>query len=487
MELFMLFNSFQFIIFLPCVIVVYYLLPHKLRWGLLLIASYYFYMAWRPEYIILIVISTLVDYSVSILIEKEHNIIRRKLLLFLSLFANLGLLFVFKYFNFFNQELGDIYRLISNRQYPIAGLKLILPMGISFYTFQTLSYTLDVYRGKRKAERHLGYFALYVTFFPQLVAGPIERSDRLLPQLKKKHNFNYANFMTGLSRICWGFFKKVVIADRIAVIVNTIYNNLNSYNGFYLIIATVGFAIQIYCDFSAYSDIAIGSAKIMGVDLMENFKVPYLAKSISEFWSRWHISLSTWFRDYLYIPLGGNRVNKKWKYYRNIMVVFLVSGFWHGANWTFIIWGFLHGFYQLVERLTKDLAKKAQVTFKLPRIFKFAITITLVMFAWIFFRANNLQDAIYVVSNISLNNITVLLNPTALYNLGLDNKDFWLLVICILFLLITDTFRYSKDKQVLVTSRFFAREICCLLLILFIVVFGYYGTYDASTFIYFQF
>ena len=268
-------------------------------------------MVWKPEYIILIMISTLVDYFAGLMMEKQDNKQKRKKFLVLSLLINLGLLFVFKYFNFFNEELGKLYTAISSNTYSIQNLRLLLPMGISFYTFQTLSYTMDVYRGKRKAERHLGYFALYVTFFPQLVAGPIERSDRLLPQLRQKHKISYQNTMDGVLRICWGFFKKIVIADRVALMVNAVYNDLPTYTGIYLIIATIGFAIQIYCDFSGYSDIAIGSAKIMGIDLMENFKMPYFSKSINEFWTRWHISLSTWFKDYLYIPLGGNRTTKR--------------------------------------------------------------------------------------------------------------------------------------------------------------------------------
>jgi len=301
----MLFNSLEFLIFLPIVIIVYYILPHKFRWVLLLAASYYFYMAWNPKYIVLIVISTLVDYFAAILMEKQKNKARRKVFLLISLFANLGLLFLFKYFNFANGTMGRIFNLFADKPYPIGSLSLLLPIGISFYTFQTLSYTIDVYRGTRKPERHFGYFALFVTFFPQLVAGPIERSDRLIPQLKIKHKLNYNSTVEALLRIAWGFFKKVVIADRIAVIVNSVYNDLGSFSSIHYIIATVGFAIQIYCDFSAYSDIAIGSAKILGINLMENFKMPYFSASISEFWSRWHISLSTWFKDYLYIPLGG--------------------------------------------------------------------------------------------------------------------------------------------------------------------------------------
>jgi len=482
----MLFDSIQFIIFLPCVIILYYLLPHKIRWILLLGASYYFYMVWRPEYIILIIVSTLVDYFAGLMMEKQASKKKRKALLLLSLFVNLGLLFVFKYFNFFNQELGRFYSLVSNNEYPIAGLNLILPMGISFYTFQTLSYTIDVYRGTRKAERHIGYFASYVTYFPQLVAGPIERSDRLLPQLRQKHKFDYENTMSALMRILWGFFKKIVIADRVAIIVNTIYGDLPSYSGIYLIVATLGFAIQIYADFSAYSDIAIGSAKLMGIDLMENFKMPYFSKSMSEFWSRWHISLSSWFKDYLYIPLGGSRVGKKWRRYANVMIVFLVSGFWHGANWTFLIWGFLHGFYQIVERLLSDLFKKIKMSFELPNYIKRIITFALVLFAWVFFRADNISDAYYVITHSGFSNVYAVFSPS-MYGLGLDRKDFMLLIFSVIFLTITDALRYKRKIHSIVNAPYFVKGVLCIILLLFVIVFSYHNVGPPSEFIYFQF
>ena len=440
----------------------------------MLFASYYFYMAWKPEYIVLIIASTLIDYFAAIMMEKQDDPKKRKLFLILSLCSNLGLLFVFKYFNFFNQEFASFYALLSTKAYPIAGLNLLLPIGISFYTFQTLSYTIDVYKNKRKAERHLGYFALYVTYFPQLVAGPIERSDRLLPQLKKKHKFDYDTAMSATLRICWGFFKKVIIADRVAVIANAVYGDLPSYGGAYLIIATLSFTIQIYCDFSAYSDIAIGCAKLMGVDLMENFKMPYFSKSIAEFWSRWHISLSTWFKDYLYIPLGGSRVNKKYKMYLNILIVFIVSGLWHGANWTFLVWGFLHGFYQLVERTIKGLFEKSKHAFKMPDIIKWAITFVLVLVGWVFFRANTIGDAFYVLSNIGVGGFD--LQP--LLDMGLSKKELLVLVCCIIYLFITDGIKYQKNTVQLVKSDF-AQGLVAVMLILFIIVFGYYGDYDA--------
>jgi alginate O-acetyltransferase complex protein AlgI len=354
-------------------------------------------------------------------------------------------------------------------------------MGISFYTFQTLSYTMDVYRGKRKAERHLGYFALYVTFFPQLVAGPIERSDRLLPQLRQKHKISYQNTMDGVLRICWGFFKKIVIADRVALMVNAVYNDLPTYTGIYLIIATIGFAIQIYCDFSGYSDIAIGSAKIMGIDLMENFKMPYFSKSINEFWTRWHISLSTWFKDYLYIPLGGNRTTKRWKYYLNIMIVFLVSGFWHGAEWTFLVWGALHGIFQIAERLTARGTKK----FKIPDIIKLMFTFSLVCFTWIFFRADNLQDSFYIISNLGFSGYKVFIGEKSILSLGLDNKELLLAVLSAIFLFAVDGIRYYKKTPI--KNSYFTKGIMSIFLIIIIIIFGKYGANEANEFIYFQF
>ncbi len=360
-------------------------------------------MCWKPEYVILIIISTIIDYYSGIMMEQEEKVENRKKFLYLSLFSNLGLLFTFKYFNFFSNSVLTVLNSF-NLFYDSPTFKLLLPVGISFYTFQTLSYSIDVYKGKQKAEHHLGYFALYVSFFPQLVAGPIERSTRLLPQFYKKHEFNSKRVSDGIKLILWGFFKKVVIADRLAILVNHIYNDVQSYHGVTLLLATYFFAFQIYCDFSGYSDIAIGSAQILGYDLMKNFDRPYYAKSISEFWKRWHISLSTWFRDYLYIPLGGNRVNKA-RWYFNLFVTFLVSGLWHGANWTFVIWGAIHGIYLIIAIWTKSIVDRFYLFIKLSnnwirKIIDIFVTFHLVLFAWIFFRANSFSDAIYVIKNI---------------------------------------------------------------------------------------
>ena len=399
----MLFNSLQFLVFFPIVIAIYFIIPHKKRWILLLIASYYFYMCWKIDYIILIIISTLIDYLCSNKMSKIPQKKDRKKWLLISLVSNLGILFGFKYFNFFSENIQLLFNQY-NIFYEMPFFNVLLPVGISFYTFQTLSYTIDVYNEKTTAQKHLGVFAVYVSFFPQLVAGPIERSNHLLPQFFQKHEFSYDRIKSGLQKMLWGFFKKIVIADNLAILVDGVYNNLDNYSGITLVVATVFFTFQIYCDFSGYSDIAIGTARVMGFELRENFKRPYFSKSIREFWQRWHITLSTWFRDYVYIPVGGNRV-VKWKWYYNILITFLLSGLWHGANWTFIIWGALHGGYLIIalilhapkQKLGKKIEKYSP---HLNKILDVSITFVLVVFAWIFFRANNINDAIYVINNI---------------------------------------------------------------------------------------
>ncbi|MCP4600828.1 MAG: MBOAT family protein, partial [Proteobacteria bacterium] len=404
----MAFNSLQFLVFFPVVVSLYFMVPHRARWPLLLVASYYFYMCWRVEYALLILITTVVSYVTAIAMDRRDDPRWRSFWLASCLAINLGILFVFKYFNFFSQSfysLANHFNLLEEAP----GFDLLLPIGISFYTFQTLSYTIDVFRKGRQPERHFGIFALYVSFFPQLVAGPIERSTRLLPQLFEEKRFDPDRVTRGLKQIGWGYFKKIVIADRLALVVNPVYENVSDQDGFSLAIATIFFAYQIYCDFSGYSDIAIGSARVMGYDLMSNFNRPYHARSIADFWRRWHISLSSWFRDYLYFPLGGSRVSTKTRWCFNVMVVFLVSGLWHGANWTFVAWGGLHGIYLVIGRLTRGLRERffARLTL-LPRQFKgilpgvqIALTFALTTFAWIFFRADSLSDALLVVGRMA--------------------------------------------------------------------------------------
>ena len=349
----MLFNSLHFLVFFPAVVALYFATPFRFRWVLLLAASYYFYASWEPVYLGLIVLSTLVDYVVALRMGALPSGRKRRPYLLVSILANLGMLGTFKYLGF----VTDSFRVLSGQLgifQDFAAFDLLLPVGISFYTFQTLGYSIDVYRGKKEPERHLGIFALYVSFFPQLVAGPIERAGRLLPQLHQRHTFDYHRVTSGLQRMMWGFFKKVVIADQLALYVDPVYASPESYPGQVVILATYLFAFQIFCDFSGYTDIAIGAARVFGYDLMENFQRPFFAASIQDFWRRWHISLSTWLRDYLYIPLGGSRVSKGRSYF-NLFLVFLLAGLWHGAGWNFVVWGGLHGMYLIVSVATQDV------------------------------------------------------------------------------------------------------------------------------------
>ena len=396
----MLFNSWQFAVFFVIVFFSYFALPHRFRWILLLIASYYFYMSWNPELVVLISGVTLETYLAARMISTPGRSQRaRKAILAVSVTIPLLLLFFFKYFNFFA---GAVAEALTRISIPVRSpaLDIILPVGISFYTFQSLAYVIDVYRGDIAAQKHLGIYALFISFFPQLVAGPIERSKNLMPQFFEEHRFSYQNGADGLRMMAVGLFKKLVVADTLAYHVNVVYNDLPNHSGLSLIVATVLFAFQIYCDFSGYSDIAVGAARMLGFRLMKNFDSPYLSGSIKEFWRRWHISLSTWFSDYVYIPLGGNRVRLP-RYYFNLFVTFLISGLWHGANWTFLIWGALHGLYRVVGAIRDSLRKRrglspAEEATGFRAAFNVAFTFVLVTVGWVFFRANTVQDAFYV-------------------------------------------------------------------------------------------
>jgi len=400
----MLFNSIPFLIFFPVVTLLFFLLPHRFRWFLLLAASCFFYMFFKPIYIFILAFTIVIDYYAGILLENEQDKRRRKRYLVMSLVANIGVLAVFKYFNFINENITGLASLFGWKNH-IPYLNILLPVGLSFHTFQAMSYTIEVYRGNQKAERHFGIYSLYVMFYPQLVAGPIERPQNILHQFYAKQQFNYYNATRGLNLIAYGLFKKMVVADRLAEYVNAVYGDVANASSLSAFVAACFFSIQIYCDFSGYSDIAIGTARFMGFDLMTNFNRPYLATTISGFWARWHMSLSTWFKDYLYIPLGGSRAGK-WKRYRNLYIVFLVSGLWHGANWTFIVWGALHGFYTLFAEVTGDvrgkLTKMTGIT-KFPTLYRFINQLAvffLVTFAWIFFRAENFGKAKAIIQKI---------------------------------------------------------------------------------------
>ena len=438
-------------------------------------------MTWNAKYIVLILFSSIIDYFVAHQLDKTNEIRTRKFLLAISIISNLGLLFTFKYFNFFADSFSKIFSL------PPTIINVILPVGISFYTFQALSYTIDVYKKEIKAEKHFGIFLIFITYFPQLVAGPIERAKNLLPQFFEKHSFSYDKFTNGLMLVLWGFFKKIVIADRVAVLVNAVYNSPTDYTGIPLILATILFAFQIYCDFSGYSDIAIGVARMMGFRLMTNFKRPFLATSIADFWKRWHISLSTWFRDYLYFPLGGNRV-KVYRWYANLFLVFVVSGLWHGANWTFVIWGALHGFYLVFSIMTYNIrtliANKIGIT-KFPKIhyfFKILVVFSLSTFSWIFFRANNVSDAFYIISHL-FKGLTL---DTAGLNLGGIGMQG--LMISFIFIIMMEIIQFVQEKRsiigLVVKYPMWTRWTAYVSLMLIILLFG---IFESTQFIYFQF
>jgi D-alanyl-lipoteichoic acid acyltransferase DltB (MBOAT superfamily) len=398
----MLFNSLDFLLFFIIVVVIYFFLPNKYRWLLLLIASFYFYASINIEYTVLLIISILSIYIASLQIEKTSNIKIKKFYLINCIFLNLGMLILFKYFNFFSQNFSYLGKQL-NLSIEIAHLDFLLPIGISFYVFMAISYIVDVYQNKTKAEKNLGIVALYLSFFPHLVAGPIMRANELIPQFYKTYEFEVMRVSDGLKLILWGLFKKVVIADRLALYVDVVYATPTNFDGFSFIIATFFFAIQIYCDFSGYCDIAIGCAQILGYNLSDNFNRPYSSKSIIDFWRRWHISLYTWLRDYIYIPLGGSRVSKP-RYFINILAVFLISGLWHGANWTYIVWGLILGIFVIITIITMPISVFLSQRFckfeKLCEVISIIVTFCMVSFAWIFFRSNSIKDALFIISQI---------------------------------------------------------------------------------------
>lgn len=395
----MLFNSLHFLFFFPIVCVIYFILPSlRTRNLFLLLASYYFYMNWEPVYALLLFTSTIITYLAALGIGHCSERRGKRLYLVGSLVLNLGILFLFKYYNFMAENISDLLvRLGISAQMP--EFTLLLPVGISFYIFQALGYSIDVYRGNTPVEKNFFTYALFVSFFPQLVAGPIERSTNLLPQFKQKHYFSYENVMSGIRLMLWGYFLKLVLADRCALYVDPIFNNVSYHNGGSFLLASLFFPFQIYGDFAGYSLTAIGAAKVMGFNLKENFRRPYFATTVTDFWRRWHISLSTWFRDYVYIPMGGNRVSSA-RCYKNILITFIVSGIWHGANWTFIIWGAIHGILQCIEKLLGWNKKQWKIHGK---VIHWALTFCIVCLAWIFFRANTISDAFTVIKGIFTN------------------------------------------------------------------------------------
>ncbi len=484
------FNSLQYIVFLAVNVTLYYLLPQRFRNVQLLLASYYFYMCWNPAYALLMLFSTAVTYGCGLLVG-QGVLGKRRLWVALSLVLNLGVLFFFKYYNFAADVLTRGMEFLGLRM-DVPLLDVLLPVGISFYTFQALGYTIDVYRGHVPAEKNFIDYALFISFFPQLVAGPIERSSNMLHQLKEYHPFHYENLKAGFLPVLWGLFKKVVIADNFAVVVNQVYNAPQEHGGGAFLVATVAFAFQIYCDFSAYSDIARGSARMLGFRLMENFNCPYFAVSIKDFWRRWHISLSSWFKDYLYFPLGGSRCGKG-RTCLNVMIVFFVSGLWHGAALTFVAWGLLNGAYQVVSLLLDPLRKKVMGALHLSgdnlfvKGFRVCCTFFLTCMAWVLFRANSLTDALTAyraLCTLPFNGLDGTLTSFA----GIGIKALMLLPVCAIVLAVVDWLSARFQIGHRLNQTVALRYGIYFLLVVSILLFGSYGEgYDPQAFVYFQF
>ena len=495
----MLFNSMHFLIYFPIVVLVYFLMPRKCKEVWLLLASYYFYMCWNAKYAILIFASTFTTYVCALFYEKYRtNLIRRRSVLMLGILFNLSILFLYKYSGFLINNLNRFLSILHVSS-SIPTFSLVLPVGISFYTFQALGYLFDVVKNDVKAERNFVRYALFVSFFPQLVAGPIERSKNLLSQIQNIQlckKVSYEQIVHGLTMMLWGMFMKIVIADRLAIFVDGVFASKTILGTFEIGLAVVGFAIQIYCDFNGYSTIASGAAKIMGFELMDNFETPYFARSIKEFWRRWHISLSTWFKDYVYIPLGGNRC-ASWRVKLNLMITFLVSGLWHGARWNFVFWGFLHGFYQVVGQILMPLRIRVKQFLQVNedstvyQWFQRTVVFFLVCVAWLFFRSYSMSRALdYLILFFTNFNPWVLVDES-IFNFGLDVFEIGLLIVSLFVLFVFDKRRYDEGTPadvLILRQPIYFRWPILLSLLLFVLVFGIYGPgFDEASFIYFQF
>ncbi len=500
----MLFHSIDFLVFFPVVVLIYFLMPKRVRYLWLLAASYYFYMGWNAGYAALIAISTMITYVCGIALHKVqtrecgHSLLWRRSIVALGVGSNLGILIFYKYFDFLLENINGVRAALGQTALENR-FDVILPVGISFYTFQALGYMIDVYRGEVEAEKNPFRYALFISFFPQLVAGPIERSKNLLHQLQEvplQKLLNYRRITSGLIVMLYGYFLKLVIADRAAIIADEGFQHYWMYGSFELILAAVCFSIQIYCDFASYSLIAIGAAQVLGFTLMENFNTPYFAVSIRDFWRRWHISLSTWFRDYLYIPLGGSHKGKARKWC-NLMLTFLCSGLWHGASWSYVVWGGLHGLYQIVGELLLPVKKKLISLMRIRtdcesyRLGQIAVTFVLTTFAWIFFRAPTLEDAVsYIQRMCSRWNPWVLFDGS-MYELGVNRFQANILFAALIILLLVDLIRSRKGLCIdafLEKQNLWFRWLVLLVLLVMIVVYGAYGyAFDAKEFIYFQF
>lgn len=495
----MAFNSMSFLVFFPVVLFVYFILPPKVRYVWLLIASYFFYACWNPIYLSLIIVSTIATYVAGKLVNHfRGNIKMMKISLVGSLVVNLGLLIYFKYTNFLVHIINSLFLRVGYYHF-VPSFDIILPVGISFYTFQAIGYTIDVYRNEVQVEKNFLRYALFVSFFPQLVAGPIERSKSLLGQINDSQDnkkWNYDRVTSGLTTMIWGFFIKMVIADRAAIFVNTVFSQYNNLGLVELSVAAVLFAIQIYCDFAGYSLISIGAARVLGFELMENFRAPYMASSLSDFWNRWHISLSTWLRDYIYIPLGGNRRGKRRKNI-NIIITFVISGLWHGANWTYVVWGLIHGIVQVIEKEMKPLAYSVYRKYDIKmntmgyKIWEMLRTFIVVDVAWIFFRADSISTATgYIKRMIKYRNYARIFDDS-IYQFGLSIREWNILLLSFCLLIIVDTLKYKTGQnidKILAKQWLPARWFVLLFLIGYTVFWGCYGPgFDSANFIYFQF
>ncbi|MBN8692495.1 MAG: MBOAT family protein [Bacteroidetes bacterium] len=482
----MLFNSLEFLLFFPLVTFLFYVIPHKYRWMLLLLASCYFYMYFKPVYILILLFTIIIDYFAGIYIERAKSQKQRKLLLVLSIISNIGILVFFKYFNFLSFNLQQIFNSLSiDQRLPI--LDILLPIGLSFHTFQAISYTIEVYRGNQKSEKHFGIYALYVMFYPQLVAGPIERPQNVLHQFHERKYFKSDNFILGARWMLLGFLKKVVIADNVSIASDYVFNNVSNQSMLTLIVGGLFFTVQIYADFSGYSDIALGSAKVMGFDLMKNFNNPYFSVSIKDFWTRWHISLSTWFRDYVYVPLGGNRVSKL-RNYLNVFIVFVLSGFWHGASWNFIVWGAMHGALVTFENMF-NISSKVNGKNLVVVISKWGANFSVIILTWMAFRITDISDLI-AAYKIIFNGIVHLFQWD--YGISLDLsglRDFninqvKLLLFAVLLFFLFEVLRNHKTILQVFYNSSVLRRLSYTFAILIIFFFGYLNKVQ---FIYFQF
>ena len=472
----MLFNSFEFLIFFPVVAIIYYAMGggNRLSNSWLLLASYYFYINLKPIYALILLASTLITFFCGLLLERNAESERKKkTILTLSLVLNFSMLFVFKYYNFINGSIESLMSSVGLR-WNVPYLNVLLPVGISFFTFQAAGYIIDVYRGTIKAEENFLIYALFVSFFPVILAGPIQRAKNLIPQLKEKHPLVYDNVIGGLKMMLWGYFMKLCVADRLGTYVDSIFNNLPQHNGTSIAIASIFYTIQIYGDFAGYSLVALGCARTMGFRLPENFRRPYFSTSIKEFWKRWHIALSSWFMDYLYFPLGGSRV-KYGRYLLNLMIVFLVSGLWHGAAWTFVLWGALHGVYQIIEALRKKWFGEPTYNHWWSKALKMLFVFLLVNMAWIFFRANTIVDAFTAITKMFTQPSMPFMSPMAML-FGM---------LSLMILLVKDfADEFHPNWKLMASDNKVVSSVACALLSVYVILFG---VLDSSQFIYFQF